>query len=228
MTAPTRRRPAPPRRVSRTAASARPHRTVRSPAAQRAYSRKTERTQRRTHLAPEPLSNIVMAKRVPFVALIIGLLGVGLVATLWLSTNAAEGSYQLSNVQKDTRLLSEKAEALHRDVATMESAAALARRATELGMVPSTNVARLLVGPDGAVTVVGDPAPAAAAGALPVPPAPQVGPGPAATPAPATLLAPPASAPPAETAAGAPAQPAAPAQAHSEQIRPGPNPVPNR
>ena len=244
MTAPTRTRPAPQRRASRTTPTARPRISVRSAAAQRAYSRKTERTQRWKHLVPDPLSNVAVVKRVPFVVLVIGLLGLGLVATLWLSTNAAEGSYQLSNAQKDTRLLSEKAEALHRDVATMASAAALARRASELGMVPTTDVARLVVGPDGAVTVVGKPTPAAPpAVVLPLPPAPQGGPVPAPNPAPAAIRAPAAPTAPAATPApavlpapavppapalGAPAQPAGSAQAHSEQIQPGPIPGPAR
>jgi len=226
MTAPTRTRPATTRPVPRTAPAARPQSSGRSAAAQRAYTRKTERTQRWLHLVPDPLAGVAVARRVPFVVLVIGLLGFGLVATLWLSTNAAEGSYQLSSAQKETRLLSEKAEALHRDVATMDSAAALARRATELGMVPTTDVARLVVAPDGTVTVVGKPAPAVApAVPLPVQPAPAVrpaspapaDPAPAAVPAPAaTLLAP---------GLGAPPRPPASAQAHSEQIQPGPVPA---
>jgi len=220
MTAPTRTRPATTRPVPRTAPTARPRGSGRSAAAQRAYSRKTERTQRWLHLVPDPLAGVAVARRVPFVALIIAMLGLGLVATLWLSTNAAEGSYQLSSAQKETRLLSEKDEALHRDVATMDSAAALARRASDLGMVPTTDVARLVVAPGGAVTVVGKPAPAVApAVPLPVPSAPAVSTVQPVTPAPAPVATPTAP------AAGAPSQPAAPTQAHSEQIQPGPVPV---
>ncbi len=216
MTAPTRTRPAPTRRAPRTAPTARPRGGGRSLAAQRAYSRKTERTQRWMHLVPDPLANVAVRRRVPFVALVIAMLGLGLIATLWLSTNAAEGSYQLSSAQKESNLLAEKAEALHRDVATMNSAAALARRATDLGMVPTTDVARLVVAPGGAVTVVGKPAPAA----------------PQATPAPATAApdsaVPSLAVPKPVPAAGAPTQPAPSAQAHSEQIQPGPVPVPAR
>nr|MDQ2723878.1 hypothetical protein [Actinomycetota bacterium] len=172
--------------------------------------------QRWMHLVPDPLANVAVRRRVPFVALVIAMLGLGLIATLWLSTNAAEGSYQLSSAQKESNLLAEKAEALHRDVATMNSAAALARRATDLGMVPTTDVARLVVAPGGAVTVVGKPAPAA----------------PQATPAPATAApnpaAPTSAVPKPVPAAGAPTQPAPSAQAHSEQIQPGPVPVPAR
>ncbi len=219
MTAPTRTRPAPTRRTPRTAPTARPRGGGRSLAAQRAYSRKTERTQRWMHLVPDPLANVAVRRRVPFVALVIAMLGLGLIATLWLSTNAAEGSYQLSSAQKESNLLAEKAEALHRDVATMNSAAALARRATDLGMVPTTDVARLVVAPGGAVTVVGKPAPAAPQ-ATPATPAPA-----AAAPNPAV---PNSAVPEPVPATGAPTQPAPSAQAHSEQIQPGPVPVPAR
>lgn len=227
MTAPARTRPAPARRAPRTApaarasSTARPSSTGRSAAAQRAYSRKSERSQRWTHLVPDPLSKVVVARRVPFVAIIIGLLGVGLFATLWLSANSAEDSYQLSSAQKETRLLAERVEALHRDVATMSSAAALAQRAAQLGMVPTTDVARLLVAPDGAVAVVGKPAPAAS----PVSPLPVQ----ARSVAPAITLAAPAPAPPpagASAPAGAPTPLAVSPQAHSEQIQPGATPVP--
>jgi len=214
MTAPVRTRPAPTRRAPRTAPAARPRGGGRSAAAQRAYSRKTERTQRWMHLVPDPLANVAVVRRVPFVVLIIGLLGMGLITTLWLSTNSAESSYQLSSAKKETRLLSEQVEALHRDVATMDSAVALAQRASQLGMVPTANVARLVVAPDGAVAVVGKPAPAAPpAVPLPLQPPAQVRP----TPAPTSQAPAPV--------AGAPAPPTAPTQAHSEQIQPGPVPA---
>ncbi len=230
MTAPVRTRPAPTRRAPRTAPAARPRGGGRSAAAQRAYSRKTERTQRWMHLVPDPVANVAVVRRVPFVVLIIGLLGIGLITTLWLSTNSAESSYQLSSAKKETRLLSEQVEALHRDVATMDSAVALAQRASQLGMVPTANVARLVVASDGAVAVVGKPAPAAPP-AVPLPlqppaqvhpnPAPAQGPNPA--PAQGTTPAPTSQAP--APVAGAPTPPTAPTQAHSEQIQPGPVPA---
>ncbi|WP_127782495.1 hypothetical protein [Rhodococcus sp. X156] len=190
MTAPTRTRPAPTRRAPRNAPPTR--RGGRSVAAQRAYERKVDRTQRWNHLVPEQLASVAVARKVPFVVLVIALLGLGLVSTLWLSTNSAASSYQITDAQKENRLLSERVEALQRDVATMDSAAALATRAKQLGMVPSTNVARLSVGPDGAVTVVGSPAPAA----------------------------PPAGPPPAPQVAGVPPVGAAPSPVATQQIAP--------
>jgi hypothetical protein len=98
------------------------------------------------------------------------LLGVGLVATLWLSTAAAADSYRLQDARTAARELSERSERLHRDVAVLQSAPALAQRAGELGMVPAANPARLVVASDGAVEVVGEPRAAVAPppGAQPV------------------------------------------------------------
>ena len=110
-----------------------------------------------------------------------GLLGTGLVATLWLSTAAAADSYRLQDARVAARMLSSQSERLHREVASMESAPELARRAAGIGMVPVQDPARLVVAPDGSVGVVGVPLPAVAK-APPVPPAPRQ-PAPAAAPA---------------------------------------------
>jgi hypothetical protein len=97
------------------------------------------------------------------------LLGVGLIATLWLSTAAAADSYRLQDARAAARELSERSERLHRDVAVLESAPALAQRATELGMVPAKDPARLVVAPDGAVQVVGEAVPVVAPPPAPPP-----------------------------------------------------------
>ena len=74
-----------------------------------------------------------------------GLLGVGLVATLWLSTAAAADSYRLQDARAAARMLSSQSERLHREVANIESAPELARRAAAIGMVPVQDPARLVV-----------------------------------------------------------------------------------
>jgi len=108
------------------------------------------------------------------VVLVMVLLGMALVATLWLSTAAAADSYRLQEAQTQARDLSERAEALGQRVATLETAPELARRARDLGMVPTGEPARLVVLPDGTVAVIGEPVPAAA----PAPPAPPPAPPP--------------------------------------------------
>ncbi|HXV94877.1 MAG TPA: hypothetical protein VD813_16350, partial [Pseudonocardia sp.] len=92
--------------------------------------------------------------------------------------------------------LAAQSERLHREVAEMQSATALAQRAAELGMVPSGNPARLVVGEDGTVTVVGEPSPVVAPAPPAPPPDPAAAPGTAADPA-------------TDPAAGDPAGPAA-------------------
>lgn len=111
----------------------------------------------------DPAANrpgVSLASRIPFVATIIGLLALGLASTLLLSTRAAEDSYQLSEQRAVNQELSERSAALQRDVEIANSAPELARRATQLGMIPTRDVPRLLVLPDGVVQVIGTPAPA--------------------------------------------------------------------
>lgn len=108
-----------------------------------------------------------MAARIPFVATIIGMLALGLALTLLLTTRAAEDSYGLSEARDYNQSLVEQKAALERDVETANSAPKLAEEAAKLGMVPAVDPARLVVHPDGAVEVVGEPAPASGA---PVPP----------------------------------------------------------
>jgi len=109
----------------------------------------------RIDLRPQTL----MAK-VPFVVLIIGALAVGLGITLWLSTAAAQRSYQLATARATNDALSQQKEALERDVLEAESAPALAESARNLGMIPSKDTAHLVQDPMGNWIVVGKPKPA--------------------------------------------------------------------
>ncbi|MFE9786633.1 hypothetical protein ACFYO7_14745 [Nocardia salmonicida] len=139
---------------------------VKSGAAQRAYARKRTREQLLDGIElPERSST--MAGRIPFVTAIIGLLGCGLALTLLLTTRAAEDSYQLGDARAVNRKLDDERAALQREVAAADSAPELAARARELGMIPAKDPARLVLGPDGEVTVIGNPTPAQGA---PVPP----------------------------------------------------------
>src|SRR4029077_6420866 len=56
-------------------------------------------------LASIELTPRTLVARVPFVVLVIGSLGVGLGVTLWLSTDAAERSYQLSHARETNQAL---------------------------------------------------------------------------------------------------------------------------
>ncbi|RAV16330.1 hypothetical protein DQP55_04945 [Mycolicibacterium sp. GF69] len=111
-------------------------------------------------LATIELSPRALVTRVPFVVLVIGSLGFGLGTTLWLSTDAAERSYQLGNARETNQALLQQKEALERDVLEAQAAPALAEAARELGMIPSRDTAHLVQDPAGNWIVVGTPKPA--------------------------------------------------------------------
>ncbi|MGW5269963.1 hypothetical protein ACWEQ4_15180 [Rhodococcus sp. NPDC003994] len=137
-----------------------PSAPARTGAARRAYE-KRQRRARALDVDTPSTDRRAVAARVPFVAAVIGLLAIGLACTLLLSTRAAEESYRLSDARADNQRLTEQAAALQRDVELAASAPELARRAAELGMIPTKDVPRLVVQPDGVVQVIGTPAPAA-------------------------------------------------------------------
>ncbi len=99
--------------------------------------------------------------RIPFVVLIIAALGIGLAITLWLSTDAAQRSYQLGSTRALNDALAQQKESLERDVLEAQSAPALADAARNLGMIPSRDSAHLVQDPGGNWVVVGQPKPAA-------------------------------------------------------------------
>jgi hypothetical protein len=101
-----------------------------------------------------------LVTRVPFVVLVIGALGLGLGVTLWLSTDAAERSYQLGHVKDTNQALLQQKEALERGVLEAQAAPALAEAARGLGMIPSRDTAHLVQDPQGNWMVVGTPKPA--------------------------------------------------------------------
>lgn len=113
-----------------------------------------------TRLSQVDLRPHTLLSRVPFVVLVIGALGIGLGLTLWLSTDAAERSYKLSDARERTRMLQQQKEALERDVREAESAPALAEAARKQGMIPTRDTAHLVQAPDGTWVVVGTPKPA--------------------------------------------------------------------
>ncbi|WP_330253786.1 hypothetical protein OG874_04040 [Nocardia sp. NBC_00565] len=141
---------------------------VKSGAAQRAYAKRRMRAEQSGDQQSLPKQRAsVMAARIPFVAAIIALLGCGLALTLLLTTRSAEDSYQLGDAKATNRKLADERAALQREVEAADSAPELGARAGELGMIPAKDPARLVIGPDGGVTVIGKPTPAQGA---PVPP----------------------------------------------------------
>ncbi|MBF6174140.1 hypothetical protein [Nocardia blacklockiae] len=159
---PRRGEPAAPRRVEQAD-------RVKSGAAQRAYARRRNRAQGLGGLPPLPgRAASAMAGRLPFVTAIIALLGCGLMVTLLLTTRAAEDSYQLGDARRINRQLGDERAALQREVAAADSAPELANRARELGMIPAKDPSRLLIAPDGTITVIGKETPEQGAPAPPL------------------------------------------------------------
>lgn len=218
-------RPGPDAIPAQRTTSPAPHESVRA-SAKKAYARRDDRLRRvlgagrvRTARTSTP------AGRAQFVLLVMVLLTMGLVATLWLSTAAASDSYRLQDARAAAQVLTAQSERLHRDVASMSSAPALAQRAAQLGMVPVQNPARLVVDPSGAVTVVGAPNAAAAAPPVVAPIAKPAPAGAAPGPADGTAAVPDATDPNAAPGGSAPAaaQPGA-AQPDVAAAQPGVTP----
>nr|WP_229924464.1 hypothetical protein [Streptomyces sulfonofaciens] len=108
------------------------------------------------------------AARTPFVLLVVVLLGGGMIGLLVLNSSVNEGSFQLSELKRQTTDLTDEEQALQREVNGYAEPGALERRARRLGMVPGGDP--VFLDPDGTVRGVtaspGAPSPGAP-GALP-------------------------------------------------------------
>ncbi|GAA0230413.1 hypothetical protein GCM10010492_31190 [Saccharothrix mutabilis subsp. mutabilis] len=135
----------------------------RSAAAERAYARREQRT-RGTAVTRRP----VPAPRAPFVVMVMVVLGVGIAAIMWLSTQATADSYRLQDARAEEKRLARQVEQLRQEVALAESPRQLAEAAARLGLVPVEDPARLRQLPDGTIEVHGKPS----AAQTPTPPAP--------------------------------------------------------
>ncbi|MFD9412671.1 hypothetical protein ACFWBN_37490 [Streptomyces sp. NPDC059989] len=96
------------------------------------------------------------AARMPFVLLVVALLGGGLISLLLLNSALNEGSFQLTRLKKETTALTDEQQALQRDVDAYSAPDALQRRAQELGLVPGGSP--VFIGPDGKITGAASPA----------------------------------------------------------------------
>ncbi len=74
--------------------------------------------------------------RTPFVLLLVGLLGGGLVCLLLINTTLAEGSFQITAMQQKNAALAQQEQALQQETAQLEAPASIAARARQLGMRP--------------------------------------------------------------------------------------------
>ncbi|WP_432055218.1 hypothetical protein [Streptomyces sp. bgisy022] len=128
-------------------------------------SRKPELKGRAARLARLLPAGRARAARTPFVLLVVLLLGGGLIGLLVLNSALSEGAFELDDLKRDTKNLTDEEQALQRDIDAHSAPDALQRRARDLGMVPGGDPAFLA--PDGSVK--GVPGPAASSGAPRVP-----------------------------------------------------------
>lgn len=137
----------------------------RTTAADKAYRRRARRVERGFDAAS--LVPTRVARRIPFIALLIGMCVAGLALALWLNTSSTSRSYEVTAARAVNQDLRNQKASLEQIVEAGNAAPALAAKAAELGMVQGRDIARLIVAPDGTVWLEGEPT--AAAGGDPLP-----------------------------------------------------------
>lgn len=119
-----------------------------------------DRTQARRQAAPSLWlvpRQAIRPPTAPFVALVLCLLGGGLLGLLLLNTVIAEDSFRVQALQQRGAALQLRQQELQRDLDAFEAPGALAARARAMGMVPAGSPAFIRLS-DG--TVLGVPKPA--------------------------------------------------------------------
>lgn len=128
---------------------------------------------RRTVVVPaERLTPAELAGRVPFVVVLLLIIGSGVGGTLLLSAQTTQDTYTLQNARDANVELVERMEALRASNERARSAEVLAQRAEQLGMVGVASAPILTRGSDGVVEIVGEPEPKLGAPIRPLQPAP--------------------------------------------------------
>jgi hypothetical protein len=74
--------------------------------------------------------------RTPFILLLLGLLGGGLVCLLVVNTTLAAASYRIDNLQRSNATASQQVQLLQQQVASEQSPGSIEQRALKLGMKP--------------------------------------------------------------------------------------------
>jgi hypothetical protein len=125
-------RQAGPARLGRPVRPLRPARPPRpaGPAAAPARSR-TAGAAPDLHAAPKRPTS-----RTPFILLLLGLLGGGLVCLLVINTTLAAASYRIDNLQRSNATASQQVQQLQQEVASEQSPGSIEQRALKLGMKP--------------------------------------------------------------------------------------------
>jgi hypothetical protein len=78
--------------------------------------------------------------RMPFILLLVGLLGGALVSLLVISTTLAQGAFRITNLEQQNASLVRQEQTLTNEVAQAGNPAVIAREATQLGMRPNPHL----------------------------------------------------------------------------------------
>ncbi len=89
--------------------------------------------------APSPRSRS-RAPRMPFILLLVGLLGGALVSLLVISTTLAQGSFRITSLQEQNAELARQTQILTNQVAQAGNPAVIAREAQQLGLKPNPHL----------------------------------------------------------------------------------------
>jgi hypothetical protein len=118
--------PAPPR-------TGRPARPARPPApASRPATTPQARTETRTGPGARPRT--AARSKTPFILLVVGLLGSGLICLLVVNTTLAAASYRINALQQSNTQAAQRVQELQEQVATAESPSSIEQRAFQLGL----------------------------------------------------------------------------------------------
>lgn len=98
--------------------------------------RRAPRVARPRGTALRLLPGIPRTGRAPFVVLVLGILGIGLIGLLLLNTSLQQRSFELEELRRETTQLRDEHASLSKQVSTERAPEQLARRADQLGMVP--------------------------------------------------------------------------------------------
>ncbi len=78
--------------------------------------------------------------RMPFILLLVGLLGGALVSLLVISTTLAQGAFRITNLQEQNASLARQQQTLTNEVAQAGNPAVIAQEARQLGMRPNPHL----------------------------------------------------------------------------------------
>jgi len=78
--------------------------------------------------------------RMPFILLLVGLLGGALVSLLVISTTLAQGAFRITNLQEQNASLVRQAQTLTNEIAQAGNPAVIAKKAEQLGMRPNPHL----------------------------------------------------------------------------------------